>query len=477
MPKKSIKSKLESIFPADRISDAPNVIAEHSEDITEIEPGQADIVVYPVSTEEVQALVKLALKEKTPLVPMMARTNIGGLTIPKQGGIAVDFSRMNRILEVNDREMYAIVEPGVTFGQIREHLDTYYPDLRYGYALAPPDTSIGLNCLMDGLGNLSYKNGQMSQWITGLEAVLASGEIIKAGSAALSHYWFARCPLPDVIGLFVNFFGSTGIVTKLGVEVWPKHPYRHRAFIPVYTAEGAFELMRRLARQELADDIGSLSWPTGKMLFGETNPTYRDPNEPEFFVYLDFSGESKAELKLKNQASTDVVKQLSRQGVPIEEPIAMDDLISVEPSFKQFADFPTRLTFLLDHPGGGMSWVGTYGPVSQLTEGYRRAEKIMADYGFAPTVVVRPMRGGHFAVERYITLFDKKNPEDVERVRKVNAEIVDMAVELGFIPYKTPDWVVERIKDKLDPQFVKLVSDIKKLMDPHGILNPGRWGV
>jgi len=147
----------------------------------------------------------------------------------------------------------------------------------------------------------------------------------------------------------------------------------------------------------------------------------------------------------------------------------------VEPRFEKFADLPARLDFLMDHPGGGISWVGTYGPVSRWEEGIKRGMAIMEERGWPPIVVTRPMLGGHFGVLRFIELFDKKDPESVRRVAEVNHALAEAVIELGFFPYKTPGWVLARHRDKIDPGFLGLLDKVRRALDPNGVLNPGKW--
>lgn len=471
-----ILRKIETIVGEKRIISEKDSLLPYSEDMTEAEPHMPDFVVKPGTVEEIQSLVKLAREYRIPITPVVAGTNLGGLAIPVKGGIVLDLKDMNKIIEVNTDEMYTIIEPGVTFGQLKKYLDENNIKLTIGYPLSPPYVSIIANCLLDGLGNLSLRHGSMSEWIGGLEAVLPDGEVIKTGSAALSNFWFSRAPLPDLTGLFINWQGTTGIVTKMAVQLFPLPPLRRRAFILTYSAETGFNLMRRFARTGIFDDIGGLTWPTGKMLLGIEKPAERDPDEPEFYVYFDYSGNIGEEMKAKKKMVDSILNEFYSGGREFEGPIEIGDLIKVNPDFSKFAEFPMSLDFLLETTGGGLTWVGTYGPTQNWERGLRAGEKIMKESGFPPTAVTRPMKGGHYGVLRFIMIFNKKDPADRKRVREVNSRLCDTVMEYGFIPYKAPAWAVEKISRKIDPNFLKMMINIKKMMDPEGIMNPGRWG-
>jgi len=441
--------------------------------MTESEPSTPDFVVKPDTVEEIQAIVKLANAERVPITPVVANTNVGGLAIPVEGGIVMDLKGMNRILEVNATEMYALIEPGVTFGQMKEYLEAKHPELTMAYPLSPPYASVLCNCLLDGLSNLSLRFGSTSDLINGLEVVLPTGEVLRVGAPALSPWWFGRAPLPDLAGLFVNWQGTTGIVTKMAVQLWPKPALRRRLFLLAYDADTPFALLRHFARTMIFDDLGALSWPLGKMLFGVYAPLQKDPEEPLFFVYLDLAANTQAEMKAKGEIIQSALREFQRQGATVEGPLEIDLLLRVEPSLKRFAEFPMTLDFLLDHPGKGLTWVGTYGPTGQWEEGARRGQDIMLQHGFPPVIVARPMKGGHFAVLRFIALFDKSR--EAHRARRVNEALYDMVLDLGFIPYKAPRWMVEKFQPRLDPTFRDLMQRIKQMVDPNRIMNPGRW--
>jgi FAD/FMN-containing dehydrogenase len=470
------KARLMAALP-DGVIDDPSQLARYAEDYTEEEPRSPALVVRPTSTEQVQATVRIAAEERCSLTVRVAGSNVGGLAIPPVGGVVVDLSRMNRILDVQPGEMYALIEPGVTWEQLKAHLAEQQIPLRMGYPLSPPDTSIVANCLLDGLGNLSLRYGAMADWIGGLEVVLPDGQLARTGAAALSPSWFGRGPLPDLSGLFVCWQGTTGIVTKMAFQLWPSPPHRRRTFVLVYDRGVAFRAMRELSAMMICDDVGGLSWPTGKMLFGVQRPAERDPSEPEFFLYLDLSGASARELALRTELLADYLSRLRLEGLRIEQPLDLPTLVRINPEFATFAEFPTRLEFLVDHEGGGLSWVGTYGPLSQFEPYADAGVAITARYDMPPVIVSRPMKGGHFGVMRFISTFDRRDAAQRRRVRAMNRELVLAGLELGFIPYKTPPWVVELIADRLDPGFVALLDRVRRAVDPQEIMAPLCWRV
>jgi len=468
-----IKDALIHKLGKEKVKDDEETLRRFARDITENPEAKPDLVVFAEFAEDVRNVLVEANRLKVPVVPVMANTNLGGLAIPVKGGIVLDLSGMNRILEVNEEDQYAVIEPGVRWQDISEYLSKNHPGMRFAYPLSPPDTGVLPNFLMDGLANLSLRHGSSTHWINGLEAILPDGSLLKTGHFAYGGIPCTHSPFPKLEGVFCGFAGTTGVVVKMSVQLWPEKKYRSQLFLLAYDVDHAFGLIKDLIREEFADDLGTLSLASGKMLFGDYRPVYKDPNEPVLFCYLDFSSNFEFDFKSKRRIIEETVKRHRDRGAFFDGPLDLNDLVRLEPRFAKFAKFPTRLDFLLDHQGGGLTWVGTYGPLSRFEEGFKKGSEIMLRHGLPPVIVARPMQGGHFGVLRWISVFDRDNEEDCQKVHAVNVDLADMAVNLGFFPYKTPQWVWDRYRDRLDPTFRRVIGDIKKTMDPQGIMNPG----
>ncbi len=472
-----MKQALIELLGEERVLTDENSMADYREDRTEIEGADPGFVVFPTTAEEIQAIVKLCNEKKIPITPRVAGTNIGGLSIPSPGGLVMDLTRMNRILECDVDEMVAVIEPGVTQQDLKDYIVKNNLPLATGFSLAPPYTSVLANALLGGLTNRSLKYGSMDDWISGLEMVLPDGRMMRTGAWAAGAKPFAQVPMPGLTGLFTGWQGTTGICTKMAYQLWPSHPYNKRLFILTYSAKATFAAMLRLTRLELLDDIGGLSWPSGKMMMGVQHPNPKvDDTEPKYFLYIDLTAESAEEMKIKEKTVGRVIDALGTTlNERYEKPLDVATLVKVNPAMRPFADFPTDLKFLTEHPGGGLTWIGTYGPLSRATEAAEVCENLMIERGFPPIVVSRPMRGGHFMVLRFIATFDKKSEEDVANVRALNAELLDVLTERGYIMYKTPIWALEKLKSRIDPGMLETMRNIKTLLDPNGIMNPGKW--
>lgn len=474
-----MKAFLIDLLGRDAVLDAPEALAPYREDYTEIEPVDPSCVAFATTTEQVQAIVRRASETGTPLTARVAGTNVGGLTIPAPGGVVLDLSRMDRVLEVNVEDLYAVIEPGVTQRSLKAHLVSNELPLTFGFALAPPDTSVFANCLLGGLTNRSLKYGDQSASISGLEVVRHDGSLLRTGAWAVQGVPpFGRVPLPDLTGLFVGWQGTTGVATKMAFQLWPRHPHERRLFVLSWSAAGTFEAVRRLCRTELFDDLGGLSWPSGRMMLGVQHP-HPEPSEgePRYFLYIDITAEREEELAYKQRVLGDVLAAVRALGERIEDPFDLADLVRIAPDMAQFAEFPTDLKFLTAHPGGGLSWMGTYGPLSRFEAAADAGCDLMVRHGFPPLVVTRPMRGGHYGVLRFVVVFDKADPAERARVAALNRELLELCVVRGFVMYKTPIWAWEQLGPRLDPGMLRLLKEAKALLDPRGVFNPGKLGL
>jgi len=437
-------------------------VAPHASDMTENEPRMPAYVVEATRAEQVEELLKLASARGIPVTPKVTGMNIGGLAIPAEGGIVLDLRRLDRV-EIDDANMVAWIEPGVSWQKLKD--EAAKRGLALGFPLAPPDTSVLACALMDGLSTMALARGSFGDWVHGVEACLADGTRVVTGSAAVSGRPLSRGPLPDLTGMFLNWFGGTGVVTRLALALWPKRAFRQRAILPFKDIESGIALMRSGARTGLFDDLGGLSWPAAKWAFGLDRLGPRDPAEPELYVIADFGADTQAEMKVKEERL--------RELAPGAPPIPVAELLALAPDLEPFAELPARLGFLLDHEGGGLTWIGTFGPMERLEEGARVGMGIVEGSGNPPLVVVRPMKGGHYAVLRFIFRFDKKS--ETERMRELMVALGRALMDLGYVPYKCPATLYEEVAKRIDPGFRALMERLRGAMDPAGILNPERW--
>jgi FAD/FMN-containing dehydrogenase len=327
-----------------------------------------------------------------------------------------------------------------------------------------------MNALLDGLNNLSLPGGAMGRWLTGVEAVLADGTVVRTGSGGVVDSWFARAPLPDLTGLFVSTQGTTGIVLRGGLALVPKAEHRSRWFAFCWSLADAQAAMRALARTRSVDDVGCMTWPSAKLLFGATRDLVRADDEPLAFLFIDLTGATEAELAARQDLARGILAEAG-----VDPPFEVAHLVKLMPGMAKLAELPTTLDFLLDFPGGGLAWVGSYGPPGQWVAGAEAGLAVLERHGFPPFLVARPMEGGRYHVLRYVACFDRGDAEEVGRVRAAMGELADVVLDHGYVPYKASADAARRILERADPGWVDLLTRVRDALDPERRMNPGRW--
>lgn len=472
-----IKERLESIVGSQFVSSASGDLFIYGSDMTENAPRSPSFVVMPENADEIQMIVGLANELLVPLVPFVTGQSVGGLTIPQvDGAVIVDLKRMNRILEVDEEAMYMLVEPGVTFGHVRAYLDEHHPNLRYTYPIAPPYTSVVANALLQGLCDLSSVRGAMADFINGLEAVLPTGEVVRVGSGVSGHSnWFGRYPLPDLVGLFSGWQGMTGIVTKMSLKLWPKKPIIEHFALFTFGEEDTVGLVKQIARTDVVEDLDCMSLTIVKGLMGLTPPIQALEGEPDYATLIAISANTESEFKEKATQLSEVVEKDRKRDPRVA--LVPWDLIGklMGDEARQWIDFPSD-SFKPLAQYDGVTWMGTYIHPAKWGEALKRGRAIVERHSFELMAFLKSMDSLHFAEFKFIIRFPK-NAETIARVRSCNSELLEMALSLGAIPYKTPVWSAKKLHEHIDPEYVRLVKHIKETLDPNDIMNPGRWGL
>jgi glycolate oxidase len=468
-----VLKELIDIVGEDYVSDDLASLFVYSGDMTENIPHMPEFVIAPITVEEVQKIVLVSNREKIPIVPIVSGTNLGGLAIPLEGGVIVDLKRMNKILEVNERDQYAIIEAGVTFSDIKNYLDKNHPDFVYTYTYATPSAGVVPNALLEGLAVHSTKYGTSAAFINGLEAVLPTGEIVKVGSCATSDYWFSRNPLPDLVGLFTSWQGMTGIVTKLAVQLEPKPIYKEIKFIMSDDVHSTIQLMEELGRAQILDNLIMFNWGliyAGIKMSREAIGSEKMEATPEIYLEMDVSAINSIK---EFEAKVEIIEKLAEKyGVGVWDTQNVGDTIS------KVLDVPMTFSGLFTHGPGGLTWVGSYGPCSQYEAAWNAANEVFSRHKrFTPWIYAKTFKNGHFGAVRTIVGFDRSNAEEVRETRELMREMADALMNLGFIPYKTPVEIAEMVLERSDPNFALFMKKIKDALDPNRIMNPGRWNL
>ncbi len=451
-----IYDSLVTIVGKDGVSNSQEELFLYSRDSGAQQPRKVDYVVMPETVEQVQKVLLIANKEKIPITPLGGGFTLSALVVPNKGGIVMDMKRMDKIIEVNEINRYAVVEAGVSQAALQSYLVKNHPNLQHSTPEAPPTVTVVGNALIQGHGHISPRYGMNSDMINGMEVVLPTGEICKIGSCSVSPYWFTRGPLPDLPGLFIGWFGTTGIVTKLSIKLYPKPKYRDVMAFVTDDIDSITKAVFEANQLDLLEDF---------FLISQEKPDWMNH---VFFVII-VSGHFEDEIELKKKAYKKLFREFGEGG-------RMEFVEDLHPALrKRFLDVPPLAALAADfRKGGGFEYTGAILPIDKVPEAWRKGIEIAHKYGMICSYVHQVLMGNSIMFG-FNYSFNRADEEDVEKTRKALDESNRFTFEIGGMVWKGEVGAQKMAMEKMDPNTAALIKRVKGLLDPNGIMNPGNW--
>jgi D-lactate dehydrogenase (cytochrome) len=451
--KDALVRELRNILSENQVTVNPTVLEQHSKDESYHTPHLPDVVVYPRNTAEVSKIMKFAYENEIPVTPFGLGSSLEGHVIPYNGGISLDFQLMNQVLEVRPEDFLVRVQPGVTRTQLNKELK------KYGlfFSVDPgADATIGGMAATNASGTTSVKYGIMRDQVRDLEVVLADGRIIHTGSmAAKSSSGY------HLTGLFVGSEGTLGVFTELTLRVYgiPEVMMAARAVFPsvesaVTTVVDILSAGIQVARIELIDErsIKQVN------LYNKTNY----PEKPTLFI--EFHG-NEAGL----QQDVHFAKKLA------EDHQCEEFLFETDSKARaQLWDVRHNLAYAFIHksPGKKLMVTDVCVPLSELVGAIKDARTAIDASGLDGAIL------GHVGDGNYhvLLMIDLNNPEEVDKAKKLNAHLVDYALSRGGSCTGEHGVGVGKAGYQRKEHGVALdvMRAIKNVLDPKGILNPGK---
>ena len=216
--KNRLISDLKKSLPSSNVLGTLEERYAYAQDATNVRKIESlpDAVVFVQTTQEVQSVIKIANKYRIPVICRGAGTNVVGACVVQHGGIILNFSKMNKIIEINKENMTAVVEPGVVLGDLQrevEKLGLFYPPDPSNLAVS----TIGGSIAQSSGGAKSFKYGTTKDYIIDLKVVMADGEVLQTGSNTIKN-----ATGYNLGSLFVGSEGTLGIVVEATLKLIPK---------------------------------------------------------------------------------------------------------------------------------------------------------------------------------------------------------------------------------------------------------------
>jgi glycolate oxidase len=241
---KNIRSEIEKIVGEENVSSDLENLEKHAVDESPLKPHLPELVVKPRSSIEVQEILKMANMYLIAVTPQGSLTGLSGASHPVYGGIALSLEKMNKIIEIDEENLMAVVEPGVLISEVHEEtekLGLYYP----------PDPgqesgSIGGNISTNAGGMRAMKYGVTRDFINGLEIILPTGELIQLGGKYVKNSTGY-----SLIDLIIGSEGTLGVITKAILRLIPKPKYTSLIYVPFESTHDAANAVREIISQKI----------------------------------------------------------------------------------------------------------------------------------------------------------------------------------------------------------------------------------
>lgn len=483
----------------------------------ESEERLASAAVAPATTEEVQAIVRTAAKYKIPLFPISTGKNLGyGGSAPNlSGSVIVDLKRMNKVIEVDDRRHFAIVEPGVSYFDLYRHIRQRglkvwvdVPDPGWGSVLG--------NAMERGVGHTwgSYRDHFGSH--CGLEIVLPDGELMRTGMGAMpgsaTFADFRNNYGPSIDGLFSQ--AGFGIVTKMGIHLMPEpEAYLHKQVL-VPRREDAIPLIDIANDLEDAGLIGMPHYESPMFMAQFMDPALREiamapdvwngnainryaaeKNVAAWQLGLSFYGPAQVV-----EASWQYARDLIQKAIPGARFVDVESLRFPLDAAQEEA---VKHKVLAGIPNMNAFWMGVRTPtnpepadghllfspmVARSGEELFKAQRIFTD-GMRAMKVDYPFAYGPFSapftwMPRIFALttglpVSRSNPDVNRLARETMRKLITLGAEHGYAEYRTPPIFQDQVMETYSFNhniLRRFCERLKDAIDPDGIIAPGRGG-
>jgi FAD/FMN-containing dehydrogenase len=414
--------------------------------------------VTPESPEEVQELIRKANKDRTPIVPVSSGTNLQDTHLPSvKGAIAVDLSQMNRITYFDAKNRNAVIEPGVTFSQLEEACEA--AGLRTLSAIDVPKEASVMGTYLEMMPLYGWPKYHPWEMLT-MQGFRADGEVFATGQMAMSqdrpdkYSWGVS--LAQVARLYCQAQGTLGIITNAAVTLKTATPHNQVLFAPCKNINQATRALKTFVGTEELHEIFAVN----KVYLSEFLGQKSSADLPAWTVVMVTRGFEKAEITYKKKDLSALAAQL---GVELTS-----SLTSVKNAGGKILKELAHPTGPSLHAKDTMDWVPvvTIATASQIKDGSRLFPKKSGG-------LLMPLQaGGCFYYQPDLRYRQGEEKE----ARKDYLSICGKLLKSG-VTFPRPSALLSAQVAKRNATNFNLLKSIKKAVDPHNIMNPGKLGL
>jgi len=437
----------------ERISTADAVRAQHGRDEFWHHAALPDAVAFAESTEEVAAMVKICAETRCPIIPFGTGTSVEGHVQATLGGITIDLTRMNQVLEVNPEDFDCTVQAGVT----RKQLNAYIRDTGLWFPIDPgADASLGGMTATRASGTNAVRYGTMKDNVMSVKAVLPNGEIITTARRARK----SSAGL-DLTRLFVGSEGILGIMTEITLRLHGIPETIAAAVVDFPSVEAAVDTVVEtiqsgvpIARVELLDDVQIKAVNDYSGFDYPVRPT----------LFMEFSGGPKS-VEEQIETTKRIVADHGGGTFRWETEQEKRDALWQARHDVAYAVKAMR-------PGAELWATDCCVPLSKLTECITDTKRDLEGCPF-PVPMLGHVGDGNYHL---IYVIDPDNEDELKQAEALNERMIRRALEAGGtctgehgIGLGKKHFLVEELGGAVDVMW-----QIKRAMDPLNIMNPGK---
>lgn len=452
----SLVARMKAIVGADNVLTSAADLAAYECDGFTIEKNKPEVVVFPTSTEHIVGIVQACNELGLPFVARGAGTSLAGGTVAVGGGVMIGLARMKRILEVNVRDRYAVVEPGVVNVWLTNALKPF------GYHYAPDPSSqgactIGGNVATNSGGPHTLKYGVTVNHILGVEIVLPDGRVVTTGGPC------EDAPGYDLAGLIVGSEGTFGVVSKVWVRL-TRNPEAYRTLL------GVFESIDD-ATATISDIIGAGIVPGALELLDRTMLTaveaafkFGFPLDAGAVLIMEVDGLTAG---LQGEADRMETIALANKAREVRKANTEAERMALWKARKQAFGTIGRLGYPSYCTQDGVV------PRTKLPQIMRHIQAVSEKYGIAVCNVFHAGDGNIHP----ILMFDERDPVQVKKVLDASHEILGECIRLGGSVTGEHGIGVEKL-DFMAQMFtaddLAFMTRVRVAFNPDGRCSPGK---
>lgn len=418
-----------------------------------------EVVVKPENTQQVSEIVKLANRMLLPITPRGGGTGLAAGAVPLNGGIVLSLEKMNKLLEVDTENLFMVVEPGVTTGEVQKTAQEH--GLLYAGDPCSADSSfIGGNVATNAGGNKAVKYGVTSRHIYGLEIVMANGEIVTFGGKNVKDVTGY-----DIVHLIVGSEGTLGVVTKIWLKLMPLPKYVADLLVPFADMQTAIKVVPKIMTAGIIptclEFMDSLSIKAAEMYLNKKLP-YSDAGA---YIICEVDGTSEKQV----QEDYETIGKLCQENGALEVFVA-DNKSTQERIWKSRKCYAEAIRML--SPVYCMEDIVV--PISSIPTCLEAIERISSKYNCNIPSCGHAGDGNIHAT----ILREGRDEHDWHELKdNVLGELYEVVYELGGSLSGEHGIGAKRagaMSKHMSEAQLSVLRSIKKALDPKGIMNPGK---